>query len=89
MLKLTGTNEVSNIVNVSKCDAYKDEYCKYQTSIMFTEHNLCSNFPNCYYRQLKKCEEKLEKIEESVTARMTGIACRHILSIIEGEEDEY
>lgn len=64
MLKLTGTNEVSNTVDVSKCDAYKDKHCKYQTAIMFTEYNLCSNFPNCYYRQLKKCEEKLKKIKK-------------------------
>lgn len=35
-----------------------------------------------------KQKEKLEKIKEYVLSRMTGLACRHILSIIEGAGDE-
>ena len=62
---------MSEEIDVSRCDAYKDEHCKYQTSIMFTEHNLCSNFPNCYYRQLKKCEQKLAQIKETCKYKET------------------
>lgn len=34
-----------------------------------------------------KLKEKLEKIKEYSLSRMTGLACRHILSIIEGAEE--
>ena len=49
-------------VDVSGCEAYKDEHCKDKTSIMFCNTNLCSNFPNCYYKQLKRKEQECERL---------------------------
>lgn len=43
-------------IDVSECEGYKDKHCRYETSIMFTEGNLCSKFPNCYYKQMKRLE---------------------------------
>lgn len=51
-------------INVSECEAYKDEHCKDKTSIMFCNTNLCSNFPNCYFKQLAREKQKLGKIKE-------------------------
>jgi len=49
---------IINDINVCDCNAYKDKHCKNETSIMFTEYNLCSNFPDCYYKQLQKLKEE-------------------------------
>jgi hypothetical protein len=53
-------------VNVAGCGAYKDKHCKDKTSIMFCDTNLCSNYPNCYYKQLKRLEQKNFELEESL-----------------------
>lgn len=61
-------------VDVSKCDAYKDEHCKYHTSIMFTEDNLCSNFPNCHYKQLKRIESEKQELGKIIDCKNGTIA---------------
>lgn len=53
-------------IDVSVCEGYKDKHCRYNTSIMFTEGNLCSNFPDCHYRQLKRLEQENEKLKEGL-----------------------
>lgn len=52
-------------IDVSGCEGYKDKHCRYETSIMFTEGNLCSKFPNCYYKQLKRLEQRLIAAEQT------------------------
>lgn len=52
-------------VNVAGCNAYKDKHCKDKTSIIFCDTNLCSNFPNCYYKQLKRLEQENEKLKKA------------------------
>ena len=59
---------ITDGVNVAECDAYKDKHCMDKTSIMFCNLNICSNFPNCYYKQLKRMQaenEELKKIIET------------------------
>ena len=50
-------------VDVSGCEAYKDEHCKDKTSIMFCNTNLCSNFPNCYFKQLARKTQECERLK--------------------------
>ena len=54
---------IINGVDVSKCNAYKDKHCLDKTSIMFTEYNLCSNFSDCYFKQLKRLEQENENLK--------------------------
>ena len=53
-------------VNVAGCDAYKDKHCMDKTSIMFCNLNICSNFPNCYYKQLKRLEQENERLKKEL-----------------------
>lgn len=55
---MTDKQIIIDDIDVSGCEAYKDEHCKDKTSIMFCNTNLCSNFPNCYYKQLKAKEQE-------------------------------
>lgn len=48
-------------IDVSKCIKYHYKGC---TAYDFTQ---CGNNPNCYYKQLKRKEQKLEKIKKVVT----------------------
>ena len=48
-------------VDVAGCGAYKDKHCKDKTSIMFCDTNLCSNYPYCDYKQLKRKEKELQE----------------------------
>lgn len=50
-------------VDVAGCGAYKDKHCKDKTSIMFCDTNLCSNYPYCYYKQLKRLEQENKNFE--------------------------
>lgn len=52
-------------VNVAGCGAYKDKHCKDKTSIMFCDTNLCSNYPYCYYKQLKRLEQENNAYKQS------------------------
>jgi len=64
---------IINDINVCDCNAYKDGHCKNETSIMFTEYNLCSNFPNCYYKQLQKSKEEIKALEKKKNKRITSL----------------
>lgn len=58
----------------------------------------CEELPNCYFKQLKRAEQKLNKIknrciEYMEVFRMQGVDPKdggydHILQIIKGEENE-
>ena len=52
-------------VNVAECGAYKDSHCIDKTSIMFCDTNLCSNYPYCYYKQLKRLEQENEALKQT------------------------
>ena len=61
-------------IDVSECEAYKDKHCKDKTSIMFCDTNLCSNFPNCYYKQLKAKEQECDELK-SILEVIAGRPC--------------
>lgn len=56
----------------------------------------CEYHKDCYYKQLKRAEQKLEKIEEVIThhycnPQIAHTGCKYdemILQIIEGKENE-
>ena len=64
---------MSEEIDVSGCEGYKDKHCRYETSIMFTEGNLCSKFPNCYYKQLQKSKEEIKALEKKKNKRSTSL----------------
>ena len=50
-------------VDVSGCEHYEDLNCSaYRDSCGYPLD--CKDKPNCYYKQLKRKEEKIEKIQE-------------------------
>ena len=60
------------------------------------EYCYCGIAPNCYYKQLKRAEQKLAKIEEVIThhycnPQIAHTGCKYdemILQIIEGKDNE-
>ena len=68
-------------VNVSECLAYKNKHCIDKTSIMFCETNLCSNYPNCYYKQLKRLEQENEELKEEIKLIEKMLICMLIYSM--------
>ncbi len=97
-------------INVSECGffhpKYKDTDC--HIALAFSEEYegcmKCENNPNCYFKQLKRAEKKLEKIKDIMTQCNQNAKCGDckygylckgylfmdgmILQIIEGEENE-
>lgn len=53
------------------CQYYFEGRCRcmdFSFNQDFYECPQCKDVPYCYYRQLKKCEQKLEKIKEKINA---------------------
>lgn len=69
---MTDNKKTINDVDVSDCKHYLPTgYCKLQIifqktalELPFGEHLECSLCKDCYYKQLKRAEHKLEKIKE-------------------------
>ena len=63
------------IINVSDCEFYGyDGVCKlYSGSICSKD---CSNYPNCYFKQLKRKEQKCERLKEEI--KTNGFGCFNI-----------
>jgi chromosome segregation ATPase len=80
-------------VNVAECGAYKDKHCKDKTSIIFCDTNLCSNYPYCYYKQLKRLEQENKELGRKAflveqSARTTASTfCEKDNKIIELEQE--
>ena len=54
---------IINNIDVSECEHLTEtRHCKAQMAVMGTDANKCKCFPNCYYKQLKRKEQKLDKI---------------------------
>ena len=92
---------IINGVNVSKCNytilpkkqcpMKSMPYAKETSCIACKEHNtkrnFCKNNPNCYFKQRKRAEQKLEKIREycnNCNLKADFTAC-DVLQIIEGK----
>lgn len=54
---------MSEEIDVSECIFKVIRYCKIQTHIL-GDNARCDVNKKCYYKQLKRCEQKLEKIKE-------------------------
>ena len=58
---------------VNECDCYLTEEHDYRSEIPYT-YNKCSEFPNCYYKQLKRKEQECERLKNELsTYGATGI----------------
>lgn len=89
-------------IDVSKCTFYKG-YCRIAALCDYSGH-LCEVTPNCYFKQRKQAEQKLEKIKNILIycKNQSGcIGCKYenecdasynfenwILKIIEDKKDE-
>lgn len=51
-------------VNVSGCNAYKEGHCLDKTAILLCDTNKCSNYNDCYYKQLKRLEQENKELKE-------------------------
>ena len=83
-------------VDVSGCKYFDCGYkeCKAEYYVRYgyeiEKYDSCRENPNCYFKQLKRAEQKLEKIKEycnSCNLKADFTAC-DILQIIEGNENE-
>lgn len=81
---------IINNIDVSECEHLTEtRHCKAQMAVMGTDANKCKCFPNCYYKQLKRAEQKLAYIKEYFKPKvmMNGTA-NVILQIIENKANE-
>ena len=51
-------------VNVAGCNVYKDGHCIDKTAILLCDTNKCSNYKDCYYKQLKRLEQENKELKE-------------------------
>lgn len=89
---MTDNKIIIDGVDVSECCNYDDtQYWECEPTICH-----CEELPNCYYKQLKRAEKKLEKIKEIskeykveyTVNNGVQILTNKILQIIEGKENE-
>ena len=75
-------------VDVSECIFYKG-YCRIAALCDYSGH-LCEVTPNCKLKQLKRAEQKLEKVKDYCRKnKVSGwVDVEGIVEIIEGEENE-
>ena len=94
------TKDIINNIEVDECVKYDKE--QYLSCNMY--YCRCEEIPNCYFKQLKRVEQKLEKIKSICTpiCQMPDEYCgmknvyqhdeedveKKILNIIEGKENE-
>lgn len=76
-------------VNVTKCKYYNECSGDCEDNNVYS-CILCANIPNCSYKQLKRAEQKLEKIEDRVQdldnySEKNVEIMEDILTIIQGE----
>ena len=50
-------------VNVAGCNSYKEGHCLDKTAILLCDTNKCSNYKDCYYKQLKRLEQENEELK--------------------------
>lgn len=82
-------SEIIDGIDVAECDAYKDKHCMDKTSIMFCNLNLCSNFPNCYYKQLKRMQAENKKLKNKNNDLIEEIASGNIdIAILQAENEQ-
>ena len=94
---MTENKKITNGVDVSECcwcDIEPDDepYCLINDG----ENLSCEDNPNCYFKQLKRKKQKLEKIKEIskeykveyTVNNGVQLLTNKILQIIEGEENE-
>lgn len=83
---MTGKEIIINGVDVNKCRNYDPE--QYFECEISSCH--CEEITNCYFKQLKRKEQKLKEITEycnSCNLKADFTAC-DILQILEGKKDE-
>ena len=90
---MTNNKTIVDSVDVSECEHQTCGGC----DINFEEWNGeiiryldCSNYPNCYFKQLKRKEQKLDKIKDYCLKNKASGWCdvEGIIGIIEGKENE-
>lgn len=83
---MTDNKTIIDGVDVSECCNYDDtQYWECEPTNCH-----CEELPNCHYKQLKRAEQKLDKIKEycnNCNLKADFTAC-DVLKIIEGKENE-
>lgn len=64
-------------VDVAGCNAYKEGHCLDKTAILLCDTNKCSNYNDCYYKQLKRLEQENKKLSFAIEKCLenAGIEC--------------
>lgn len=80
---------IINDVDVTECKYYNKCSRDCEDNNVY-DCVLCANIPNCHYKQLKRAEQKLEKIEDRVQdldnySEKNVEIMEDILTIIQGE----
>ena len=81
------------ILPKKQCPAKSMPYAKETSCIACkehnTKHNFCKNNPNCYFKQRKRTEQKLEKIKDyCLKNKVAGwVDIEGIVEIIEGKDN--
>ena len=69
-------------VNVSECRNYdSSEYWKCEPFICH-----CEELPNCYFKQFKRAEQKLEKIKTNCNETLSECSCKNPIIDIDCRE---
>ena len=53
-------------VNVAGCNAYKEGHCLDKTAILLCDTNKCSNYNDCYYKQLQRLKQENKELKEKI-----------------------
>ena len=53
-------------VDVAGCNAYKEGHCLDKTAILLCDTNKCSNYNDCYYKQLKRLEQERGELKKEL-----------------------
>ena len=89
---MTDKQIIINNIDVSECEHLTEtRHCKAKMAVMGTDANKCKCFPNCYYKQLKRKEQKFAKIKQYIEDNEWCILdniYKELKHIIDGKENE-
>lgn len=76
---------IINDVDVTECKYYNKCSRDCEDNNVY-DCVLCANIPNCHYKQLKRAERKLEKIETNCNETLSECSCKNPIIDIDCRE---